>query len=92
MALPQRRQHVRRMKLRLLLPFLAAAALPACPGSKPPAAVLVCRVSAPNGSAPVKEDLDERGIAESELASDMEVISRERAFELFQENDFSLDF
>ncbi len=40
----------------------------------------------------VKEDLDERGITEAELAGDITVISRERAFELFQENDFSMDF
>jgi sulfur transfer complex TusBCD TusB component (DsrH family) len=40
----------------------------------------------------VKEDLDERGIAEAELAPDMEIISRKRAFELFQENDFNIDF
>lgn len=40
----------------------------------------------------VKEDLEERGITEAELASDIEVISMDRAFELFQENDFNLDF
>ncbi len=40
----------------------------------------------------VKEDLEERGITEPELASDIEVISRDRAFELFQENDFNMDF
>lgn len=40
----------------------------------------------------VKEDLDERGISEDELAPDITVIPRERAFELFQENDFNMDF
>lgn len=40
----------------------------------------------------VKEDLDERGIAESELASDITVITREKAFELFEKNDFNIDF
>jgi len=40
----------------------------------------------------VKEDLEERGISEDELASDIAVIPRERAFELFQENDFNMDF
>ena len=40
----------------------------------------------------VKEDLDERGIAEGELAPDIEVISRDQASELFQENDFNMDF
>lgn len=40
----------------------------------------------------VKEDLEERGIAEAELAPDIEVIPRKRAFELFQENDFNMDF
>lgn len=40
----------------------------------------------------VKEDLDERGIREAELADDITVISKEKAFELFQENDFNMDF
>jgi sulfur transfer complex TusBCD TusB component (DsrH family) len=40
----------------------------------------------------VKEDLDERGISEAELADDISVISKEKAFELFQENDFNMDF
>ena len=40
----------------------------------------------------VKEDLDERGISEDELALDIFIIPRERAFELFQQNDFNLDF
>ncbi len=40
----------------------------------------------------VKEDLDERGIAESELASDIAVITRDKAFGLLQENDFNIDF
>ncbi len=40
----------------------------------------------------VKEDMVERGIAEAELAPDIEVISREKAFALFQENDFNMDF
>jgi sulfur relay (sulfurtransferase) DsrF/TusC family protein len=40
----------------------------------------------------VKEDMDERRIAEAELAPDIEVISREKAFALFQENDFNMDF
>jgi len=40
----------------------------------------------------VKEDLDERGVSEAELAPDMTVISRDKAFELFQENDYSMDF
>ena len=40
----------------------------------------------------VKEDLDDRGISEGELASDISVISRAQAFELFQENDVNLDF
>jgi sulfur relay (sulfurtransferase) DsrF/TusC family protein len=40
----------------------------------------------------VKEDLDERGISEAELADDITVISKEKAFELFQENDFNMDF
>lgn len=40
----------------------------------------------------VKEDLDERGLAEDELAPDITVISRERALELFKENDVNMDF
>jgi len=40
----------------------------------------------------VKEDLEERRITEDELASDIFVIQRERAFELFRENDFNMDF
>jgi len=40
----------------------------------------------------VKEDLEERGISETELAPDMTVITRGRAFELFKENDFNMDF
>jgi len=40
----------------------------------------------------VKEDLDERGITEAELASDITVISSQRAYELYQENDFNMDF
>ncbi len=40
----------------------------------------------------VKEDLDERGITKDELASGIAVIPRQRAFELFLENDFSMDF
>ena len=40
----------------------------------------------------VKEDLDERSISEDELAADITVIPRQKAFELFQENDFNMDF
>jgi sulfur relay (sulfurtransferase) DsrF/TusC family protein len=40
----------------------------------------------------VKEDLDERGITGAELAPDIEVISRDKALGLFQENDFNMDF
>lgn len=40
----------------------------------------------------VKEDLDERGIAGGELAGDIEVIDRKKAFALFQENDTNGDF
>ncbi len=40
----------------------------------------------------VKEDLDKRDIAEDELAEEITVISREKAFGLFQENDFNMDF
>ena len=40
----------------------------------------------------VKEDLDERGIAESELAPDIAVISQDEAFGLLKENDFNMDF
>jgi sulfur relay (sulfurtransferase) DsrF/TusC family protein len=40
----------------------------------------------------VDEDLRERSIGDDELAGDMTVIGRERAFQLFQENDINLDF
>ena len=40
----------------------------------------------------VKEDLDQRNISEDELAADITVIPRKKAFELFQENDFNMDF
>ena len=40
----------------------------------------------------VREDLEARGIAESELADDIKVISRSEAFNLFRENDVNMDF
>lgn len=40
----------------------------------------------------VKEDLDDRGIAEAEVAPDISVIPREKAFQLYKENDLNLDF
>jgi len=40
----------------------------------------------------VKEDLEERGIGEADVAEDITVIPREQALALFHENDFTMDF
>jgi len=40
----------------------------------------------------VKEDLDARGISESEIAADMVVIPRADTWKLYQEADFNLDW
>jgi sulfur relay (sulfurtransferase) DsrF/TusC family protein len=40
----------------------------------------------------VREDLETRGIARGELAPDITPIPRQKAFELFKENDINMDF